>query len=266
MQSQVTPPSIVRKTYVFPVLLSFFLLASSFGLALQTPPAHAEKTNVKEKSGKKDSSPKVRTRKQRRRVRRRRSRRSQRRRRVRRRRRYRRRKRYRRRRRRTRRRRRYRRRRARRRRRRSRKNRRRSRRSRRRRRRKGRRARRKQRSIERRMRRKIRRLRRWHAVIPMSVVSYYMSRMHTLSGDVVVVPHQKRGVSGFRMAFLRKYSAIYRLGFRKGDVITSINGYRIDTPTRAMLAYVALRKHTTFLIQLRRRGRPYKHLIEIKGK
>ncbi|TNE47675.1 MAG: hypothetical protein EP343_19150 [Deltaproteobacteria bacterium] len=131
---------------------------------------------------------------------------------------------------------------------------------------KRRRRRRQSRSVERRMLRKIRRVRRWHAQIPSSVVSFYLQRLPSLARDVVVVPHQRRKVSGFRLSYLRRYTVLHRLGFRKGDVITSVNGYKIDTPTRAMMAYVALRNHTTFLIQVRRRGRFHKHLIEIKGK
>lgn len=129
-----------------------------------------------------------------------------------------------------------------------------------------RRRRRKSRSLERRMLRKIRRVRRWHARIPSSVVSFYLQRLPSMVRDVVVVPYQRRKVSGFRLSYLRRYTVLHRLGFRKGDVITSVNGYKVDTPTRAMMAYVALRSHTTFLIQVRRRGRFHKHLIEIKGK
>ncbi len=129
-----------------------------------------------------------------------------------------------------------------------------------------RRRRRKSRSKERRMLRKIRRVRPWHARIPSSVVSFYLQRLPSLARDVVVVPYQRRKVSGFRLSYLRRSTVLHRLGFRKGDVITTVNGYKIDTPTRAMMAYVALRSHTTFLIQVRRRGRFHKHRIEIKGK
>lgn len=61
--------------------------------------------------------------------------------------------------------------------------------------------------------------------------------------DAKMVPHIENGkVVGYKMAKVKKGSKWEKMGLKKGDVIKSINGQPVNSPTEAMELYTELKE------------------------
>jgi len=67
-----------------------------------------------------------------------------------------------------------------------------------------------------------------------------------------------RGRGGYRLYTVYKNSPLWLLGFRKGDVVTKINGRTIDRREDAFTAYARLRRARRLIVELERGGNPSK--------
>lgn len=68
---------------------------------------------------------------------------------------------------------------------------------------------------------------------------------------------EKDGVpQGFRILGVRLNSALYALGLRHGDILTSVNGHKLSSIDEALLAAAAMKTATRFRVDVLREGQP----------
>jgi type II secretion system protein C len=78
-----------------------------------------------------------------------------------------------------------------------------------------------------------------------------------LQREARVVPHFKDNqYSGMKLVGVRPGSLYRTLGIRSGDVITGVNGTRIDNPGKALELVEQLRKSSNITVDIERRGQP----------
>ncbi len=79
-----------------------------------------------------------------------------------------------------------------------------------------------------------------------------------------VEPYTNRGqFIGYRLRPGRDQSLFNRTGLRNGDIVTSINGIRLDTPAKAMTALRGLAQASEARLQIRRNGQPQSLRIDL---
>jgi type II secretory pathway component PulC len=78
------------------------------------------------------------------------------------------------------------------------------------------------------------------------------------------VPASRDGqVTGIRLFGMRPGTALTQLGFQNGDELRSVNGYELTSPEKTLEAYAAVRKASELRIEMIRRGRPLRLVLEI---
>jgi hypothetical protein len=82
------------------------------------------------------------------------------------------------------------------------------------------------------------------------------------SARVVPALHDGR-VTGLRLLAMRAGSPLAQLGFENGDEVRSVNGLELTTPDKALEAYAAVRSAPELRVELMRRGRPLRLILEI---
>lgn len=70
-----------------------------------------------------------------------------------------------------------------------------------------------------------------------------------------IVPGTGGGVEGFRFVSIQPGSIYEKLGFKPMDVIKNVNGEPVNSPTKAMELYNALKKEGRISLQVERNGR-----------
>ena len=70
-------------------------------------------------------------------------------------------------------------------------------------------------------------------------------------------------VIGFKVNSVKYGSIAYRVGFRKGDIIKAVNGYRLDSVEKAMELWKILKNENHVKIELERAGKDFILDIEI---
>jgi hypothetical protein len=71
-----------------------------------------------------------------------------------------------------------------------------------------------------------------------------------------IFPEVRNGRTlGFRVSSVRPDGLIAAAGLRNEDVVLAINGYRLSSPDKAMLAYAKLRFANHYAIDIERHGR-----------
>lgn len=70
-----------------------------------------------------------------------------------------------------------------------------------------------------------------------------------------IIPGSGGGVEGFRFVSIQPGSIYEKLGFKPMDVIKSVNGESVNSPTKAMELYNALRTESKIYMQIERNGR-----------
>lgn len=79
-----------------------------------------------------------------------------------------------------------------------------------------------------------------------------------------ILPGSGGRVDGFRFVSIQPNSVYEKLGFRMGDVIKEVNGEPINSPTKAMELYNALRTDNRIRMQVERDGRVENFSYDVK--
>ncbi|TNF24372.1 MAG: PDZ domain-containing protein [Deltaproteobacteria bacterium] len=78
-----------------------------------------------------------------------------------------------------------------------------------------------------------------------------------LQSEARVVPnYQNQKYDGFKLVGVRPGSLYRALGIRSGDVIKSVNGTAIDSPTKALELFEQLKSSSDIKVDIERRGQP----------
>ncbi|MFO7557320.1 MAG: type II secretion system protein N [Desulfobacterales bacterium] len=88
-------------------------------------------------------------------------------------------------------------------------------------------------------------------VLRRSQVDNAMSDLNTLMKQILVSPHR----DGIRISRIRPRSIFRKMGIRNGDIITGVDGRRIQSVDSALKIYDELRSSSKVSLQLKRRGR-----------
>lgn len=78
-----------------------------------------------------------------------------------------------------------------------------------------------------------------------------------LQSEARVVPHYKDNqYQGFKLVGVRPGSLYRAIGIRSGDVITAVNGNKIDSPNKALELFEQLKSSSNISVEIERRGQP----------
>jgi len=78
-----------------------------------------------------------------------------------------------------------------------------------------------------------------------------------LQSEARVVPHYKdNSYQGFKLVGVRPGSLYRAIGIRSGDVITAVNGNKIDSPNKALELFEQLKSSSNISVEIERRGQP----------
>ena len=78
-----------------------------------------------------------------------------------------------------------------------------------------------------------------------------------LQAEARVVPHYKDNqYQGFKLVGVRPGSLYRAIGIRSGDVITAVNGNKIDSPNKALELFEQLKSSSQISVEIERRGQP----------
>jgi general secretion pathway protein C len=78
-----------------------------------------------------------------------------------------------------------------------------------------------------------------------------------LQSEARVVPHYKDNqYQGFKLVGVRPGSLYRAIGIRSGDVITAVNGNKIDSPNKALELFEQLKSSSNINVEIERRGQP----------
>lgn len=90
-----------------------------------------------------------------------------------------------------------------------------------------------------------------------SMIDKELGDMAKLQREARVVPHFKDNqYQGFKLVGVRPGSLYRSLGIRSGDIITTVNGNRIDNPGKALELFEQLKKSSNITVDIERRGQP----------
>ena len=88
-------------------------------------------------------------------------------------------------------------------------------------------------------------------------VQYLKDNANKLLNQVRIIPYFSEGVSrGYRLASIQPGSLIEKYGFKKGDVLMSVNGISLESPEKALQAYSVLQGAGNVQITVERGGSP----------
>lgn len=91
-----------------------------------------------------------------------------------------------------------------------------------------------------------------------------LGNLNELAMQARIVPAFRDGVpQGFKLFSIRPGSLYEQLGLKNGDVIVSINGYRMNSPERALELYSALTNAQHLGVELEREGSLRTHDYDI---
>jgi len=78
-----------------------------------------------------------------------------------------------------------------------------------------------------------------------------------LQQEARVVPHyQDNQYQGFKLVGVRPGSLYRAIGIRSGDIVKSVNGTAIDSPTKALELFEQLKSSSNIAVEIERRGQP----------
>jgi hypothetical protein len=111
----------------------------------------------------------------------------------------------------------------------------------------------------------IRKLSETHYEVDASVRDWLLANPMKGARGARIVPSIKDGKSnGFKLYAIRPSSIYARVGFMNGDTIHAVNGIAIFTPDRALEAYEKVKDANKLEVDLTRRGKPIKLVIDVK--
>ena len=83
-----------------------------------------------------------------------------------------------------------------------------------------------------------------------------LKNVNDLMQQVKIMPHFDNGQpDGFSLTGIRPNSLVRKMGLRNGDIITGVNGEKIETMDDALGFYQKLSSSDNISIQMKRRGR-----------
>lgn len=83
--------------------------------------------------------------------------------------------------------------------------------------------------------------------------------------QIAVRPISRDGrMTGVKIRRVKRDTVFEAIGVRRGDVLTAVNGRAIDSPTRALELFEALKSSRDLVFRLERRGRPIEIEVEIR--
>ena len=84
-----------------------------------------------------------------------------------------------------------------------------------------------------------------------------MENMGSLGKQARIVPNYRGGrTQGYKLVGVRPGSLFRALGVRSGDVIKSVNGTTIDSPSKALGLFEKLKTQSNVSLEIERRGQP----------
>lgn len=87
-----------------------------------------------------------------------------------------------------------------------------------------------------------------------SLVEYYTKSLERFMELGYSEPYEREGIKGFYVGGFGCTSPVYKAGFRRGDMLITVNGKKTRTWIGVFLLYKKLRKQTDFEVVLLRRG------------
>lgn len=93
--------------------------------------------------------------------------------------------------------------------------------------------------------------------IDRKMIDKQLADLPTLQSQARVVPHYKdNAYQGFKLVGVRPGSLYRAIGIRSGDVITAVNGNKIDSPNKALELFEQLKSSSNISVEIERRGQP----------
>ena len=93
----------------------------------------------------------------------------------------------------------------------------------------------------------------------------WLDDIGTLSRQARVIPHYRGGKpQGFKIVGVRPGSLYTNLGIRSGDILKSVNGEEVTSPTKALELYEKLKTSDSVTLDIERRGRKATYEYNIK--
>jgi general secretion pathway protein C len=93
----------------------------------------------------------------------------------------------------------------------------------------------------------------------------WLDDIGTLSRQARVIPHYRGGKpQGFKIVGVRPGSLYTNLGIRSGDILKSVNGEEVTSPTKALELYEKLKTSDNVTLDIERRGRKATYEYNIK--
>ena len=94
-------------------------------------------------------------------------------------------------------------------------------------------------------------------VLDQKAVENAVSDMGRVLSDARLTPNASNGaVQGFILTEIKPKGVFDAIGLKNGDVLTSINGYRIDSPEKAVQVLAALKGQEAIDLDIIRQGKP----------
>ena len=91
--------------------------------------------------------------------------------------------------------------------------------------------------------------------IPRAVIDEMLANPADFAKQARIIPSLRDGVArGFKLYGIRPDSLPKNLGFKNGDMVTSVNGLPLTGMDQAMTAYTQLRRVDKFVLELERKG------------
>jgi len=92
--------------------------------------------------------------------------------------------------------------------------------------------------------------------IDREMLNEQLEDLSALSRQARVIPHYREGKpQGFKLVGVRPGSLYSHIGVRSGDVLKSVNGEEITSPTKALELYEKLKNSDNVTVDVERRGR-----------
>lgn len=93
--------------------------------------------------------------------------------------------------------------------------------------------------------------------IDRNMLNEQLDDLGNLSRQARVIPHYRDGKpQGFKIVGVRPGSLYSHIGVRSGDVLKSVNGEEVTSPTKALELYEKLKNSDNVTLEVERRGRP----------
>jgi general secretion pathway protein C len=90
-----------------------------------------------------------------------------------------------------------------------------------------------------------------------SLVNELLANPMSVARGARIVPSVKDGQpNGFKLYAIRPNSVYAKLGMRNGDTISSVNGFDLSSPDKALEVYTKVREASNLSVSVIRRGKP----------